>query len=96
MSRVCQISGKKLSVGNNVPKSNKKTKRVFLPNLQKATFESKALGRKFEMNVSARAMRTIIKHGSLDEYLLHAKAKNLNIFSQIIRRKLKKAVVKQA
>jgi large subunit ribosomal protein L28 len=39
MSRVCEICGKKTSFGNNVSHSNKRTKRVFRPNIQKATIE---------------------------------------------------------
>jgi large subunit ribosomal protein L28 len=35
MSRKCDICEKHRSVGNNVSHANNKTKRVFLPNLQK-------------------------------------------------------------
>ncbi|MEC8406997.1 MAG: 50S ribosomal protein L28, partial [Bacteroidota bacterium] len=38
MSRVCQITGKKVVAGNNVSHSNKKTKRKFYPNLQTKKF----------------------------------------------------------
>ena len=34
MSKVCQITGKKVMHGNNVSHSNKKTKRTFEPNLK--------------------------------------------------------------
>ena len=33
MSRVCQITGKKVMVGNNVSHSKRRTKRKFYPNL---------------------------------------------------------------
>jgi len=33
MSRVCDICGKGNMTGNNDPKSHKRTRRVFLPNL---------------------------------------------------------------
>ena len=39
MSRVCQLSGKKPMVGNNVSRSNKKTKRRFNINLIKKRFK---------------------------------------------------------
>jgi len=32
---ICYVCGKKRMVGNNVSHSNKKTKRIFKPNLQK-------------------------------------------------------------
>jgi len=35
MSRVCTICGKKPSTGNNVSHANNRTKRRWLPNLQK-------------------------------------------------------------
>ncbi len=35
MSRVCSICGKKPEVGNNVSHAKNKTKRRWLPNLQK-------------------------------------------------------------
>lgn len=35
MSRVCEICGKKPSVGSNVSHANNKSKTVWLPNLQK-------------------------------------------------------------
>ena len=38
MARICDITGKKVMVGNNVSHSNKKTKRRFYPNLQTKKF----------------------------------------------------------
>lgn len=38
MSRVCEITGKKVMVGNNVSHSQRKTKRRFYPNLQRKRF----------------------------------------------------------
>ena len=40
MSRICELTGKGRQVGNNVSHANNKTKRVFLPNLQKVTLMS--------------------------------------------------------
>ncbi|MEO1383167.1 MAG: 50S ribosomal protein L28, partial [Bacteroidota bacterium] len=38
MARVCDVTGKRTAVGNNVSKANNKTKRKFYPNLQKKRF----------------------------------------------------------
>ena len=38
MARVCQVTGKAPMVGNNVSHANNKTKRRFLPNLQRRKF----------------------------------------------------------
>jgi large subunit ribosomal protein L28 len=35
MSRICEVCGKKPVVGNKVSHANNKTKKVWLPNLQK-------------------------------------------------------------
>ena len=42
MSRVCQVTGKKPMLGNNVSHANNKTRRRFLPNLQYRRSGSKA------------------------------------------------------
>ena len=43
MSSLCQLTGKRYLSGNNVSHANNKTKRRFLPNLQKITFISEKL-----------------------------------------------------
>ncbi len=49
--------------GNHVSHSNRKTKRRFLPNLQKKRFFIPELDRWVELKVSAKAIRTIDKKG---------------------------------
>ena len=68
MSRICKISGKGPLVGNNVSKSNHKTKRRQLPNLQSKRIYVPELGRKIQLKVSTTALKTIDKTG-LMEYL---------------------------
>jgi large subunit ribosomal protein L28 len=63
MSRVCQISGKRPRVGNNVSHANNKTKRRFYPNLQKKRFFIPEEDRWITLKVSTSAMRTINKNG---------------------------------
>ena len=63
MSRVCQLTGKRPIAGNNVSHSNRKTKRRFLPNLQKKRFYIPELDRWETMKVSSSALRTINKLG---------------------------------
>jgi large subunit ribosomal protein L28 len=63
MARVCDITGKKPVVGNNVSHSNNKTKRRFLPNLQKKRFYWAEEERWITLRVSTKAMRTINKKG---------------------------------
>lgn len=68
MSRVCQITGKKVMVGNNVSHANNKTKRRFLPNLHYRRFWLESESRWVRIRVSTAALRTIDKHG-LEEVL---------------------------
>ncbi|MCR9249686.1 MAG: 50S ribosomal protein L28 [bacterium] len=63
MSRVCQITGKKPQVGNNVSHANNKTKRRFYPNLQKKRFYIPEEDKWITLKVSASAIRTINKNG---------------------------------
>ncbi len=63
MARVCDITGKKVMTGNNVSKSNRKTKRKFYPNLQTKKFFIPESGEWITLKVSANALRTIDKRG---------------------------------
>lgn len=63
MSRVCQITGKKPQVGNNVSHANNKTKRRFDINLQKKRFYIPEEDKWVTLKVTASALRTINKNG---------------------------------
>lgn len=63
MARVCQITGKRPQVGNNVSHANNKTKRKFYPNLQKKRFYIPEEDRWITLKVSTSAIRTINKNG---------------------------------
>ena len=73
MSRICQITGKKVMVGNNVSHANNKTKRKFYPNLQTKKFFVPETGETVILKVSAKAIRTINKKG-IAAVLAEAKA----------------------
>ena len=77
MSRVCQLTGKRPIVGNNVSHANNKTKRRFLPNLQKKRFFIPELNKTVTLKVSTSAMRTINKLG-IYEYLLKLERKGVD------------------
>lgn len=63
MSRVCQITGKKAMIGNNVSHSKRRTKRKFDVNLFKKKFYMPDEDRWVQLTVSAAGMRTINKKG---------------------------------
>ncbi|PIQ79162.1 50S ribosomal protein L28 [Candidatus Peregrinibacteria bacterium CG11_big_fil_rev_8_21_14_0_20_41_10] len=62
MSRICALTGKRPTTGNNVSHSNRKTKRRFLPNLFTKTFIDPRTGKKFRAKISTSALRTITKN----------------------------------
>jgi large subunit ribosomal protein L28 len=63
MARVCQITGKRPRVGNNVSHANNKTRRRYLPNLQWHRFWVASENRFIRLRVSTAALRTIDKNG---------------------------------
>ena len=65
MSKVCQITSKRPLVGNSVSKSNTKTKRRQLPNLQVKKIFVPELDRTIKLKISTSAMKSIDKHGLL-------------------------------
>lgn len=63
MSKVCQITGKKAQVGNNVSHSKRRTKRRFEVNLHTKKFYWVEQDMWIQLRLSARALRTINKIG---------------------------------
>jgi len=63
MARKCDITGKRMMVGNTVSHSNRKTKRRFYPNLQKKKFFIPEENRWITINVTTSVLRTINKSG---------------------------------
>ena len=74
MAKICQITGKKAMVGNNVSHSKRRTKRRFTPNLFTKRYYLPEEDRWISLIVSAAGMRTINKNG-LSVALKEAKAK---------------------
>ncbi|MDD2315032.1 MAG: 50S ribosomal protein L28 [Proteiniphilum sp.] len=74
MSKICQITGKRAMVGNNVSHSNKRTKRKFNVNLFTKKFYWVEEDCWISLSISASGLRTINKIG-LDAALKQAAAK---------------------
>ena len=69
MARVCPLTGKKVLYGNRVSHANNKTRHRFMPNLQNVSFLSDILGIRVKARLSTNAVRSIEKHGGIDNYL---------------------------
>ena len=63
MAKVCQVTGRKRMVGNNVSHSKKRTKRIFALNLKTKKFWSEEEQRFVTLKVSCKGMRIIEKNG---------------------------------
>jgi large subunit ribosomal protein L28 len=74
MARVCQVTGKRPMVGNNVSHANNKTKRRFLPNLQYRRFWLETENRWVRLRVTNAALRLIDKVG-IDQVVADLRAK---------------------
>jgi len=90
MSKVCDLSGKKVQFGNNVSKANNKTRRKFNPNMQSATFKSDLLNKNIRFNVATSSIRTVTKFGGIDEFLIRTKSKKLSLKAKRIRKTLQR------
>ena len=96
MSRMCELTGKKAMTGNNVSHAKNRTKRKFLPNLNNVTLTSEALGKSFQLKVSASALRTINKVGGLDPFLRKSAGDNLSSNALKIKKDIEKIEIGKA
>ncbi len=78
MSRVCQVTGKKPMLGNNVSHANNKTRRRFLPNLQYRRIWVESENRWVSMRLSQAGLRTIDRKG-IDVVLVEMRARGEKI-----------------
>jgi large subunit ribosomal protein L28 len=74
MSKICQVTGKKAMVGNNVSHSKRRTKRKFYPNLFEKKYFLPEEERWISLKISAAGIRLISKKG-LTTVLKEAKEK---------------------
>ena len=75
MSKFCSITGKSPLVGNSVSKSNIRTKRRQLPNLQIKKVYIPEIDRTVKIKLSVNALKTIDKTGLLN----YLKKQNLEL-----------------
>ena len=64
MARRCEVTGVGPITGNNISHAHNKTKRRFLPNLQKKKIWVQELNRFVTVKLSTKALRTINKNGT--------------------------------
>lgn len=93
MSRRCALTGKGVQTGNNVSHAHNKTRRRYLPNLQKVSLMSDALGKPVSLRVSVAAIRTVEHKGGLDAFLLGSRDGDLSLDMRRLKKQIKNAQV---
>lgn len=64
MARKCEVTGVGPVSGHSISHAHNKSKRRFLPNLQKKRIFVKELNRYVTVKLTASALRTIAKNGT--------------------------------
>src|SRR5690606_20380309 len=95
MSRACELTGKAVMSGNNVSHANNKTRRRFLPNLQKLTLMSEALNQNIRLRVSAAGLRSVEHRGGLDGFLAKADEAELSQRARLLKKQIAKKTAEQ-
>ncbi len=90
MTRRCELTGKAVITGNNVSHAHNKTRRRFLPNLQRTSLQSETLGQMVRLRITPHAMRTVDRHGGLDAFLMQAKDDKLSLNARRLKRRIAK------
>ena len=96
MSRRCDFTGKGVMAGNNVSHANNKTRRRFLPNLQKTSMYSDALASMVQIRLTTHGLRSVEHNGGLDAYLLKARSDSLGADALKLKRRIKRKVAAAA
>ena len=94
MARRCDVTGKGVQTGNNVSHAHNKTRRRYLPNVQKMTLFSDAIG-KVTIKITADTLRSIEHKGGIDLYLLNTNNLKLAPEAVKLKNRIKKAIAKK-
>lgn len=86
---ICELTGLKLLFGKRVSKSNRRTNRVFKPNISSHRVFIDGIGFK-RLKLSTRALRTIDKYDGLKNYLLKKKSSKESLKIKKLRNQILK------
>ncbi|CAA7263292.1 unnamed protein product [Cyclocybe aegerita] len=89
------FQGKMKQAGNNVPFSKHKTRRTWLPNVQRKRVPSEILGGNVRVKLTTRALKTIHKKGGLDNYLKTTAPELLGLGGMKLRTQMREAELVQ-
>ncbi|WFD34201.1 hypothetical protein MCUN1_001038 [Malassezia cuniculi] len=80
--------GRIIQFGNTIPNSRHKTGRTWKPNVQRKAIWSETMQTWIRTRVTTSALRSIAKHGGLDQYLARTKDTHLGEFGRTLRERL--------
>ena len=92
MTKQCELTGVKISLGNNVSHAHNKTKRNFVPNLQKKNIYSDILNQMVRLKISTKAMKSIEFAGGFDKYIISTTSNKLSVKALKIKKAIKKKI----
>ena len=72
MAKVCEVTGKRTTSGNNVSHANNRTRRKFFPNLHSHRIWVESQNKYIKLRLSKKGLRTIEKLG-IDHVLANLK-----------------------
>ena len=78
MARVCELTGKGPTTGNQVSHSNIKTRTRWLPNLHNKRFTIAELGQVVTLRLSSHAIQMVDKQGGISKAIRLAKTATLS------------------
>ena len=96
MSRRCKLTNRGVQTGNNVSHANNKTRRRFLPNLQKTSLFSDALNGLVRLRLTVNGIRSVEHKGGIDAFMLDARDADLDMSMRRLKRRIKKAIARTA
>ena len=67
------LGGTQIRSGNTESESGKRTRRKWRPNFIKKRLYSRALEKHLDLTLTANALRTIVKSGGIDQYVIGSK-----------------------
>jgi large subunit ribosomal protein L28 len=94
MARRCAVTGKGVQVGHNVSHANNKTKRRYLPNLQRTSVLSDVLG-PIRLRITTAAIRTIEHKGGIDAFLRDTPGSKLSPEIRRLKRRVAAAAARK-
>ena len=96
MTKQCELTGIKISYGNNVSHAHNKTKRNFIPNLQRKNIYSDILNQMVRLKISTKAMKSIECAGGFDKYIVLMPNNKLSSKALKLKKAIKTKIKKSA